>query len=510
MTPPGAGSATAVLLSDHGCEHACEHVRAPVLVPALVILIGLALRVLMLGVDVRLHPDEALYAAQARLINQGDWLLRDTDLDKPPLTLYATALSFRLLGATEFAARLPNVLFSGVSLALLYRLGWTLYRDQGTAALAALLWALSPYDLTFAATAFTDVQATFWVLAAAVCATHDRWWLAGIAAALVAAAKPNALLFVPLILALGIAHNAQEQWRLHDVVQRLRDFAWPLLLGACILVVWDLGRAPRSFIQLGYARNNPGRLIRAAELWPRLSQWARWLRLMAGTPVLNAVLLVAIPARLAGDALRGRTRAAAADWLIAGFGIAFLAGHWLVAFNTYDRYLHTLVPFVLLVAARALVWLARRVPILAGKRQLTTLSVTLLVALVMLPATVTALQGRVPSGGDQGQHTGIDLLADYLNTALRGEIVYDHWLGWELAFYLGESPGVTLWYTPLPEALAGDMINAPAGTRRYFVAPDPPTAALWITMLRKARVTITTVYHDTTHGFVIYRLVVSD
>jgi len=483
-----------------------DHGQALVLVPALVILIGLALRVLMLGIYVRLHPDEALFAAQARLINhQGDWLLRGTDLDKPPLTFYVTALSFRTLGTTEFAARVPNVFFSAMSLALLYRLAWTLYGDRSTATLAALLCALSPYDLAFAATAFTDIQATFWTLSAAVGAVSDRWRLAGVAAVFVAATKPNALLFLPLILALGITHTAQTQWHLRDISRRMWALTWPLLSGVGILVLWDMGRAPRSFIELGYTRNNPGRLIRAAEVWPRLKAWGHWLNFMTGVPALNGLLLVAIPLRIAYDSLCNRSRAAATDWLIAGFGIAFLAWHWLIAFNTYDRYLHTLVPFVLLLTARTLVWLARSIDPIVHKPRLETLGIVIAVALVMLPATLNVLQGKAAIGGDQGQHSGIIPLAGYLNTVLSDETVYDHWLGWELAFYLGESPTVTLLHAPLPEAVAADMLNTRA-TRRYLVTPDPPTAALWIRVLRQAGITVTTIYHDITHGFVIYRL----
>jgi 4-amino-4-deoxy-L-arabinose transferase-like glycosyltransferase len=100
------------------------------------------LRLSLLRLDVRFHPDEALYAAQARLISQqGDLLLRGTDLDKPPLTFYATALSFRALGPTEFAARLPNVLFSSLSVAALVALAWALYGDRTVAALAGLVRA---------------------------------------------------------------------------------------------------------------------------------------------------------------------------------------------------------------------------------------------------------------------------------------------------------------------------------------------------------------------------------
>ena len=461
----------------------------------------MALRLAMLGLNVRFHPDEALFAAQARLISQGgDFFLRTTDLDKAPLTFYVTALSFRMLGPTEFAARLPNLLFSTLSLAVLYRLGSSLFRDRTAGTLATLLWALSPYDLAFAATAFTDIQATFWVLLASLFAVHGRWWFAGVAAALAFAAKSNALLFVPLILALGIAQNARIDWRIPDALRRLWQFTWPLMVVVGLVVLWDLGRAPRSYLSLSYARNNPGRLVRANEVWLRLENWAHWLGFVTGSPVLNVLLVAASPVQLARGALRQRSRAAVGDWLIAGFGLAFLAGYWLIAFNTYDRYMHTLVPFLLLLAARTLtgVWH------FFGARHVVLVALIVITMGFLAPGVTRTLRGEMGIGGDQGHHTGIDTLADYLNTHLSGQTVYDHWLGWELAYYLGEAPDVTIVYSPLPEALASDTAQQPGN--RYFAAPSPQQAAPWIAALRRASVQVTAIYLDSDHGFVVYRL----
>jgi 4-amino-4-deoxy-L-arabinose transferase-like glycosyltransferase len=459
-------------------------------------LIGLLLRIGMVGIDARFHPDEALFAAQARMVRY-DPMLRHTDLDKPPLTFYTTALSFSLLGPSEFAARLPNVFASGISLALLYALARSLYHDRKTALCASLLWAFSPYALAFAATAFTDIQATLWVLVAALLAVRDQWRGAGIAAALVFACKPIALLFVPLILALGAARNVRTG---ETVLRRLWDFVWPLLIGIGLVVLWDQARAPQSFLSLGYTRNNPGRLIRSDEVLPRLETWLRWLSFSTGSDVLNIALLAGGVVWLARGLQHGRRRATATDWLIAGFGIAFLAWHWLIAFNTYDRYLHTLVPFVLLLAARVITGLWRMTHTRSG----VLLALLIATLLVMIPGTLRTLRGDAPLGGDRGQHTGIDTLADYVNTHLRGQIVYDHWLGWELAYYLGTWPDVIVLYTPLPEVLADDMVaqNHP----RYFVVPSPDHAAPWLAALRRAGITISTVYDDTTHRFVIYRL----
>lgn len=498
----------------HGLTLTQRERRAPLILPALVLFLALALRILTLGIDARFHPDEALFAAQARLVSHaGDWLLRSTDLDKPPLTLYATALSFRLLGPTEFAARLPNVLFSGLSVALAYRLAQTLYRDRAVSLLAALLCALSPYLLAFTPTAFTDGQATFWALLAALLAARDRWGWAGGATALAFAAKTTALWAVPLIVALGLARTAHPAWRGRDALARLARYALPLLAGIALLVLWDLGRAPRSFFSLGYARNNPGRLIRSDELGPRLEAWGHWLSFATGSPALNALLAALVPAWLvtrlfSTDApaapLRLKrpspTRQAALDWVIAAYTVALLGGLWLIAFNTYDRYLHTLVPFGLLLAARALVGALRR---LSAHPALRLATGAALIA-AMLPGTLTALRGQAPLAGDQDAHSGIDALADFLNTELPGEIVYDHWLGWELAFYLGATPRVTVVYQPRPDALAGELVGC--GCRRHLVAPQEAQLAPWLAALTRAGVTATAVYRDVAGHFAVYRM----
>src|SRR5436190_919038 len=95
------------------------------------LLVATQLRLLPL-LENRFHPDEALYASFARLIVSGrDPLLSSVVVDKPPLSFYLTALSFLLLGSTEFAARLPNFYASLLSLALLFALARRLY-DSST------------------------------------------------------------------------------------------------------------------------------------------------------------------------------------------------------------------------------------------------------------------------------------------------------------------------------------------------------------------------------------------
>ncbi|MBI3177372.1 MAG: glycosyltransferase family 39 protein, partial [Chloroflexi bacterium] len=168
-----------------------------------ILLLGFALRAAPL-LQNRFHPDEALYATFARLIASGrDPMLSTVVVDKPPLPFYLMAAGMSAFGGAEFAARVPTLFASIVSIALLYALGRTLY-DRRTAALGALALALSPLAILFAITLFTDTLLAAFVLWALLMAARGRWRLAGLAVGLAFACKQTALFFVPLVLAVGV------------------------------------------------------------------------------------------------------------------------------------------------------------------------------------------------------------------------------------------------------------------------------------------------------------------
>jgi hypothetical protein len=161
----------------------------------------------------RFHQDEALYSTWALHIATGrDMLLNGFPVDKPPLFLYTLALFFRLLGPSEVVARLPGVLASTVSVALMYYLAWRLY-GRPTALAAAALMALSPFNILFAPTALIDPLLVALVLGALCLAVEGRWTGAGVVVGLAAATKQQGLLFLPLVVGVGIAATAARAER---------------------------------------------------------------------------------------------------------------------------------------------------------------------------------------------------------------------------------------------------------------------------------------------------------
>ena len=71
------------------------------LIPLLILLAAALARFGVLGEEARFHGDEALFATYARnAAVYGDWMLSGP-LDKPPLSLYAMAVSMQFTGVSH-------------------------------------------------------------------------------------------------------------------------------------------------------------------------------------------------------------------------------------------------------------------------------------------------------------------------------------------------------------------------------------------------------------------------
>src|SRR5438093_1537926 len=110
-------------------------------------------------------PDEGRNAEAAReILETGDWVTPHLDgiayLDKPPAFFWTVALSYRLLGVNELAARAPSALFALAGIALI---SWFARGRIGYAAgwLAGITLALSPLYIIFGRIVIFDMMLTF-------------------------------------------------------------------------------------------------------------------------------------------------------------------------------------------------------------------------------------------------------------------------------------------------------------------------------------------------------------
>jgi hypothetical protein len=392
------------------------------------LLVGFGLRVAYLTVD-RFHADEALYAGWALRILDGDPFLLDEPVDKPPFYLYVLAGGLKALRAVrptgapgggsvrwdplygEVAARMPSLVASVLGIALVYRLGKGLY-DQRAGLWAALFMAMSPYDILFARTAFTDPMLVLWMLGA-LCAvaggraSAGRWQWAGICLGMAFATKQHALLLIPLVIAVGWIQAAalekgkrgkgeegkrrgrkggracpersegveepaggtrsasRSPERSEGAVKGWKAWLLGGVLGFAIplglVMAWDARRwAMRPGFWRQSAMSYGGLSWAACAGWDeRLGEWLAWARYLTGSPVLNLLLVAGGGWLVARWAWRTGARKLPTpywlDALLAAYIVGYLILHTVVAFSVWDRYLLPLVPLLGLLLGRIVV-----------------------------------------------------------------------------------------------------------------------------------------------------------
>jgi hypothetical protein len=165
-----------------------------------------------------------------------------------------------------------------------------------------------------------------------------------------------------------------------------------------------------------------------------------------------------------------------ADLALTVFIILFLAGHILLSFQVWDRYLLGLMPLLALLLARILwlpwrlvnqIWPSGHVAFRPAAQVVTTL-LPLYLLLTSLAAPVQdAVNARYPLGSNSAALSGIEQITAYL----RGQVganhtLYHHWLGTHWRFYLAGYP-YDLQYWSSAQALAakaqpGHLIVFPA------------------------------------------------
>ena len=478
------------------------------------LLVGLAVRLIPWNQN-RFLEDEALYAYWGLQIASGaDAMLDEEPVDKPPLYPYTLALTY-LLGspaaddilARETLARLPSLFASLTSIALVYALGWTLFREVASAFLAALLLALSPFDLLFASTAFTDPLMVAWCLGALVTVARGRFGTAGLCIGLAVVTKQQGLFYLPLVIAIGLASPAAQQRRNRRAWLRFVSGV-VLVLGSALL--WDALRLQKpGFWEQGWI--SYGNLGRAAieTLGVRAVDWLQVLDAFWASPWFNALVLLSLAGWwLVGHLTDAISAPTSIDWILLLFVVAMLLVHWLVGFQVWDRYLLGLVPLVALLVARAWVAVGRALPANRWRRAYAGLLLAVIVLGLLQPVAL-ATQSQVPVGGDHGAYDGIDELAAYMrDQAPPGSVLYHYWLGYHYRFYLYGAPLRLHWYPDLDDLVRDAYIYR--REPRFIAFPsfrDSQTIRLG---LEEAGFLLVPIYEaqrrDGTSSFRLYRL----
>lgn len=231
---------------------------------------GLVIFFYRLGVPGLMDPDEGRYAEIAREM----WVLRDwliphlnllPYLEKPPLVYWLTALSFKALGYTELAARLPAALSAFAGVFLTYGLGRAFWGPR-PACFSALILATAQGYVALGRILTLDMTLAFFLNLGvglgylALSRQQPRLWpWAYLALSLAVLTKgPVAVVLAGLIWGAWVL-LARQSWR-----QLIQPRSW-LLLGVISLpwFAWVIWRYP-EFGRFFFLEQHFGRYLTAA------------------------------------------------------------------------------------------------------------------------------------------------------------------------------------------------------------------------------------------------------
>ncbi|MDQ6792643.1 MAG: phospholipid carrier-dependent glycosyltransferase, partial [Candidatus Dormibacteraeota bacterium] len=306
------------------------------------------LRLWQLG-HVGFRGDEAVYGGQAALLAgvhpmSRHFILLSRGNSNFLLYQHLVAAVYHAVGVNDLAARAVAATFSVLTVVVTLLIARTLY-DRPTAYLSAILMAASSYAVSLGRLAFLDSTLTFFFALSMLCLV--RWlrtgrvlWMAafGAAASFAIQAKLVGILVFPICVAYVLLSKSLNKldWR-------------RLALGGVIFLICMLP----ALLQLSQS------LQQFLDLLPQSSRrvsyvpWYYYAKLLVGYegPVMPALWAAGI---VLGLVRRAREDMLPLLWIVVVLG--FFQLYPLKAFN----YMMPLVPAVSLMAARALVWLARR------------------------------------------------------------------------------------------------------------------------------------------------------
>jgi 4-amino-4-deoxy-L-arabinose transferase-like glycosyltransferase len=464
------------------------------------------------------HADEALFAGWARHIAVWrDPLLLTQPVDKPPLLFYLQAFFYPLFGPVEWAARMPNLIASLLLIPLTGMLVWRLFRDAKAAVVAALVIAVAPLSIQFSATAFSDPLLTFWLIFALsltvrpVQRQYQEYaiypFLAGLTFGLAFGTKYQALLFLPLILAMAWL----SWWRGRDWQRGLLGLAVALLPFG----LWMVARSESGgLISRQWANIGGLRMAWSWELWPRLVDQADLWQVGLGRPFLISGLIL-----MALFIVRNRHQTATftiADRILGLFILGYGLLHWLWSMPTWDRYLLPLLPLVAILLGRAVSGL---IGYMGGSdtnpswRPVSRGVLGLLLAILVishLPVAAAARIGSNPIGGRADADGGAAQVAQLLADAPYGTVLYDHWYSWHWRYHLFDKRVYVSWFPHVDALLADLSVFGGSRTPRYIALPKGETAAPIVRRLADAGYRLSPMNdQDSSTTMMLYRIELS-
>lgn len=193
-----------------------------------------------------LDNGDGLYLYPAQRLARGAVLYHDVMATQPPAVYLLGAAAFKA-GLPVAGIRLLSAAMRAACIALVYVLGWRLFRDRLTAALASLLYALLPIGLAWDRSTNSNSPLTLLLLLSACALARDSTRSARLGGVLAALALFTKDLYVPVLAATLLYLLRQQRPLLASYVQGLLGG----VIGATIVLLGYAGPTALRDVFLG-------------------------------------------------------------------------------------------------------------------------------------------------------------------------------------------------------------------------------------------------------------------
>ncbi len=424
-------------------------------------LLGFGLRLYLLN-RFPFREDEAIYSFWALYFWRIDPFFLTVWPDKPPLFIWLLGAIFQLIGPSQAAARWLNIALSTITIPIVGATASHLWHRRA-GLVAAIVFSLNPFAISFAPTAYTDPLLVLASSLALYMAITSRAFWAGIWLGVAIMTKQQGILYGPLIVGL------LAQSRLQQAGLRIPSPTWsarhalripysvfhnrliPTFLAGLALILlpilyWDSLRwavAPSPW-DLGVRNYGALAFVPVTQWLPNLRDWLNltwyltaswwvWIALILGALSIPLFYLHRHPVILSPSARqRWRQRVFSSPTpLLCIWSIAFLTLHIITNIQIWDRYLLPLAPMLALLWGWLVVRWSRRLPA-------DWLAIGLVIGgLGLLPSAWNATTGKLPIGGDHGGYTGLTSAMAQVEHMFPHQVtLYHQTLGWHYQFYL--------------------------------------------------------------------------
>jgi dolichyl-phosphate-mannose-protein mannosyltransferase len=342
-------------------------------------------------------PDEGRYTDIGHaMAHGGDWFCARLNglryHEKPPFFFWLIALSLRLFGDNEFAARLPSALASFATIALVAAFARRRFGER-TGGLAALQLIAMPLYAMIARFVLVDLTLTLFVTATILCAheamarggaaLHRGWTcMAWLCAGLACLVKGPIGLALPIA---GLALFLVVERRWHQLFQWLRPDGLLVFAAVVAPLYWLAERGSPGFLHDFFVEENLHRLT-SGENFGRDHPFSYYLPIALAGFLPASLMVPAILRRLRGDDDGRRATRRLLACAFAGPFLLLSAAHSMLAY-----YILPLAPPLALLATDALI--AREAEAAkgsAGGRRLGALGYGLFAALLALIVAAAA------------------------------------------------------------------------------------------------------------------------